>query len=56
MKLDNKSPVKEQAHNKFQISMGEPMEGEDEIALEGLLGRRRNDEADSMELKSTSKF
>ena len=32
------------------------MEGEDEIALQGLLGHRRNDEADSMELKSTSKF
>ena len=32
------------------------MEGEDEIALQGLLGHRRNDETDSMELKSTSKF
>ena len=36
--------------------MGEPIEGDDEIALQGLLGHRQNDEADSMELKSTSKF
>ena len=51
-----KSPVAEQSLNKYQISMGEPIEGEDEIALQGLLGHRQTDLAGSMDLKSTSKF
>ena len=36
--------------------MGEPIEGEDEIALQGLLGHRQADIAESLDLKSTSKF
>ena len=36
--------------------MGEPIEGEDEIALQSLIGQRQNDVLDSMEFKSTSKF
>ena len=43
MKLDSsksfsKSPMVEQSLNKYQISMGEPIEGEDEIALQSLIG------------------
>ena len=39
--------------NKYALSMGQ---GEDDIALEGLLGHRYNNVNESQELKSTSKF
>ena len=53
----SKLPAEEQSVSKYAISMGQPMEGEDEIALQGLLAHRYNQEPrESQELKSTSKF
>ena len=38
----SKVPAEEQSVSKYAISMGQPMEGEDEIALQGLLAHRYN--------------
>ena len=49
--------MEEQSISKYAISMGQPIEDEDDIALQGLLGERYNKSGKGEEeLASTSKF